>query len=162
MSSLEQSININPNEGSKRAQVKRACDNCRKTHRSCGEERPCKRCKEKGWPCSDDLKRGEPKQKKPKPTEVEQSQDDWILSSESAIDISPFDSTPLDPLVLPELSLDLADSLTYIPEISTTENLSSQIKELNHNICQLTSLLKSRNCDSSPQTKLTNQLTCLT
>jgi len=32
----------------KRKQVKRACENCRKAHSGCDEERPCHRCKKRG------------------------------------------------------------------------------------------------------------------
>jgi hypothetical protein len=138
----------------KRAQVKRACENCRKTHRSCTDERPCTRCKEKGWPCIEDQIRNEPscrsKQKKAKTSE--QIQDIANPDFDIPFDMSPFNSTPLDPLNVPELSLDLINSLVSVPIIPQNnfpENLSTQLKELNQNICQLTSLLKTCKTNTS-------------
>eukprot|EP01117_Protostelium_nocturnum_P012453 TRINITY_DN4595_c0_g1_i1.p1 TRINITY_DN4595_c0_g1~~TRINITY_DN4595_c0_g1_i1.p1 ORF type:complete len:328 (-),score=82.44 TRINITY_DN4595_c0_g1_i1:227-1210(-) len=48
----------------KRAQVPRACSNCRRTHAGCGTERPCKRCIQHNLDCNDSpRKRRAPKQK---------------------------------------------------------------------------------------------------
>lgn len=40
--------------GAKRKQVRKACINCRKGHRCCEDERPCKRCVRTGKTCEED------------------------------------------------------------------------------------------------------------
>jgi len=123
-------------QGKKRARkftrVRKACILCARAHLSCGIERPCNRCIQKGIgdKCQDnpsEKKRGRKKIYSLENKEENEQQNKYILSSNRFIAINPFAKTPKNNIfctnmdLATELQSILTDLLGYVPQLDSSD-----------------------------------------
>jgi hypothetical protein len=99
---------MNLKDKKKRAISRKACENCRKAHSCCSENRPCKRCTSLQMPCFDipSKKRGRKRKFNSSDSNSEEQNEGEIISSNETIHTTnPTPNTPIPPFVPPTLKV---------------------------------------------------------